>query len=154
MNCQAVVTIIAAAAAAACGASDAALAAWIDSQTGQPVQVEPYVDPHTGGRNYDYQSGHATYHGHNLFWDTQCGTWRDSANGAEIEVEPYIDPHTGGRNYGYQSGHATYHAHNLFWQPCPPPDQPASVQPVPVLPLLPFSLGLGHRDHGDDQFRK
>jgi hypothetical protein len=102
-------------------------AAWIDAATGQPVQVEPYIDPHTGGRNYDYASGHAVYHGHNLFWDTRCGTWRDAGTNNEVQVEPYIDPHTGGRNYDYVSGHAVYHGHNLFWQPCPPPQAASST---------------------------
>lgn len=38
---------------------------------------------------------------------------------------------------------------------CPPPsDQPASVQALPVLPLFNFGLGFGHRDHGDDPYRK
>jgi hypothetical protein len=38
-----------------------------------------------------------------------------------------------------------------IWLCPPPPDQPASVQ---TLPVLPFSFGLGHRDHGDDRFQK
>ncbi len=106
-------------------------AAWIDSKTGQPVQVEPYVDPQTGGRNYDYKSGHAFYHGRALFWDTKSGTWRDGATGQEVQVEPYVDPHTGDRNYDYQSGHAFYHGHQLFWQPAPPPHPAASTNAPP-----------------------
>jgi len=47
--------------------SQSAKATWIDAATGQPIQVEPYKDPH-GLRNYDFQSGHADWRGHNLFW--------------------------------------------------------------------------------------
>lgn len=106
------------------GPSQSALAGWIDSQTGQPIQVEPYRDPIKDLRNYDYASGHAAYHGHNLFWDSTCGTWRDSATGGEIQVEPYRDPINDVRNYDFASGHANYHGHNLHWMPCPPPEQP------------------------------
>ena len=40
-----------------------------------------------------------------------------------------------------------------IWLCPPPPDQPASVQTLPILPFS-FGLGLGHRAHGDDQFQK
>src|ERR1039457_1519024 len=90
-------------------------AVWIDSKTGEPVQVEPYIDPIKGLRNYDYQEGHATYHGKNLFWDKECKTWKDAATGEEVLVEPYVDPINGVRNYDYQEGHTTYHGKNLNW---------------------------------------
>lgn len=133
-------------------------AAWIDAVTGQPVRTIPLSnDPNNLGANV-HQGDHAVVGAKNLYWDNECGTWRDAATGGEVRTIPLSsDPNYPGANVHY-GNHAVVGGKTLFWQPCPPPNQPATVQTAPAVPVLPFGfgigLGFGHKDRGDDQFRK
>ena len=88
---------------------------------------------------------------------SNCPNWIDSKTGERVRAVPIGI--TAEELYLLQRGVHTHQAHGAGAHdyaliPCPPPDQPASVQTLPVLPFVGFGLSLGRRDHGDDPYRK
>jgi hypothetical protein len=125
---------------------------WVNAKTGKIVPPSNYTPQ--GAHFNDPRDRSTASAGHLTFVRGADGTWVNAANGETVPPSNYTpqgayfnDPRD--RNTA-SAGHLTF-----VRVPCPPPDQPASVQTLPVLPFgFGFGLGVGRRDRGDDQFRK
>jgi hypothetical protein len=141
--------------------SAAALAAdacWTDAGTGKPVAVGPpgWSPTGLGGRLGENPDPNHVVHGGHTFVRRADGSWIDASTGNPVLLGPpgWSPTGLGGRlGENPDPNHVVHGGHTFVRVPCPPPPGASSV---PMLPILPFglSIGLGHRDHGDDRFQK